>query len=72
MNEPRYRVRRRKAGELKFSYDPDEHGWLIANVYDEPCHRGGKYVSFANYVDAASFCERMNECPDGAVITNLE
>jgi len=48
-----------------------ESAWTIVNVYGEPC-REKVTLRFTDKEKAEKYCDKLNLCPEGGVLTNLE
>lgn len=46
--------------------------FTIVNVYGEPCYREGNIIICPDLNVISPLVEKLNECPDGGLITNLE
>lgn len=45
--------------------------WGIINIYDEFIFNAEGVIKFEKELDAQAFCDRINVCSDGGIITNF-
>lgn len=57
-------VKRNESGKLITT-------WGIVNVYDEFIFNAEGVIIFEKELDAQTFCDRINVCSDGGIITNF-
>lgn len=48
-----------------------EYGYSIENVYGELCKEDGRTLVYLTEGTAQSACDKLNQCSDGGVMTNL-
>jgi hypothetical protein len=58
---------------LEFEYLGGVKYWdyCIVNVYGEICHKNGNSLRYVDRFWADKLCNYLNQCPNGAIITNL-
>lgn len=48
-----------------------EFSWAIVNVYGETCRKDGITIRFNDKIPAQKYCDKINECSDGGIVTNF-
>ncbi len=48
-----------------------KHMWCVVNVHGEQCTYGNLTAHFNTEDAAQEYCDKLNVCPEGGVITNL-
>ena len=50
-----------------------ESSWTIVNVFGENCRNTkGNTIRFTSKEGAQKYCDKLNICPEGGILTNLE
>ena len=50
-----------------------EPSWTLVNVFGESCRNTkGNTIHFTSKERAQKYCDILNICPDGGILTNLE
>ena len=47
-------------------------GWTLVNTFGEMCRKNGRTIVFNDQDKAQKYCDKLNMCPDGGIITNME
>ena len=73
-NEPeeldgKYRIKNKL---FTFQGGYKESFWTIVNIHGEICKKNGKQLKFGAEKSAKKYCDKLNICPDGAVLTNMD
>lgn len=73
MVEPKYCDGKYHLEYLNFSYfnGYQEADYTIVNIYGEPCKKNGNTLRFDTEKNAQKYLDKVNETPDGGIITNF-